>query len=474
MPQWQLNLRRFFKNIWIEVAVGVLVLISVGLTLMEFALETQNPRDVGMIELLMWLNDAITFIFIVELSLRYFAASSKREFFKSFWLDIIAVLPLFRVFRFGRALRLLRLVRIFRLFGVASRLTSHYPYIFRRGAWDFMVITGLIGVTIVFGTVAMMYFEHRAPVAEGEAQFNLDNSFWFSLYTLFAGEPIPGPPQTIAGRIVAVFIMFMGLTIFAIFAGTVSAFMVDRIRMEGKVNQLDDLKDHIVICGWSNKTEIVIREYRVSPSTRKIPIVVITELPSESIDVPPEIRTSVTFLHDDFTRIPALERAGIHRASTCLILSDATGHRNEQDSDARTILAALTVEKINPDVYTCAELINRDYGSHLDIGHVNEYVVSSEYSAYILAQAAMNRGLMGVLGELMTCERGNEFFRASIAERHIGSSFFDLLVELKQQHNAILVGVYGSDGSVILNPHDYQFKKDDEIVAICDRAVSLS
>jgi hypothetical protein len=35
---WQVSLAEFFANVWVEVSIGVLVLVSVGLTLVEFAL----------------------------------------------------------------------------------------------------------------------------------------------------------------------------------------------------------------------------------------------------------------------------------------------------------------------------------------------------------------------------------------------------------------------------------------------------
>ena len=91
-------------------------------------------------------NDLITMTFVVELTLRFLAASSKKRFFAEFWLDILATLPLFRVFRAARALRLLRLGRLFRLFGVMSRLSGHYPAMFRRGIFDFLSDHWVAGV----------------------------------------------------------------------------------------------------------------------------------------------------------------------------------------------------------------------------------------------------------------------------------------------------------------------------------------
>ena len=146
---WKLALRRFFHQAWVEIAIGVLVIVSVLLTLFEMWLEFKFQNGAKSVVTfagtfhpshLQWMNlanDFITLIFMVELTLRFFAASSKRRFFAEFWLDIIATIPLFRIFRSGRALRLLRLFRLLRLLGVMSRLSGHFPYVLRRGAVDF-------------------------------------------------------------------------------------------------------------------------------------------------------------------------------------------------------------------------------------------------------------------------------------------------------------------------------------------------
>ncbi len=511
---WQMALRRFFSLVWVEFAIGLLVIVSVLLTMFEFSLESSfasgaeqvptmfgvmTPMQLKRMELI---NEAITVIFVIELTLRFLAAASKRRFFSEFWLDILATIPVFRVFRSARAFRLLRLIRVIRLLGVISRLSSHYPYVIRRGAADFIMICTLLLVAVTFGTVAITHFERRpmdlenrdpaevievaspdgtsqlnrlpansdAPV---EDNFDLDNSFWFSLYTLFAGEPIPEAPRTLIGKIVTVFLMFMGLTIFAIFTGTVSAFMVDRLRVEGRIVEFDELHNHIVICGWTPKTEIIIHEYRAGKQTRRTPIVVISETPSEQLEALARQLSSVLFIHDDFTKADALERAGINHAQTCLILSDTSGGRSEQDADARTILAALTVEKINESVYTCAELFNRSYATHLKLGKVNDFVVSSEYGAHMLAQAAMTRGLINVFSELLTYQRGNEFHRVTIPEAWVGTTFDEKLSQVRETANIILVAVHSLGEDPVVNPENYVFRERDEVVVISCKAPKL-
>lgn len=502
-PAWRIAIRRFFARPGVEIFIGVLVLISVVLTLLELWLESQlvagnnsyiagyGPLTSNHLQWMMYINYGITAIFVIELWLRYIGAEVKRQFFKEFWLDIIATLPLFRVFRTSRALRLLRLIRLVRLLGVMSRLSSHFPAIFRRGAIDFLTICGLLLMAILFGTAGMTIFENANPqpnasrsgsvadVATGHDiesnnKFNMEDSFWFSVYTLFAGEPVPNQPKTLFGKIVTVFLMFMGLTIFAIFAGTVSAFMVERLRTEGRVIRMNDLHDHIVVCGWTPKTEVILHEYRANQSTRNLPIVIITENETDRINSDIEKLPNVFLIQDDFTKLTALNRAGISDARICIVLADTTGGRSEQDADARTILTSLTVEKVNPDVYTCAELFNRSYGTHLEMGQVNEFVVSEEYGAYVIAQAGMHRGLINVFGELLTYRHGNEFRRLPVPSSWVGRQFNEMLSELKNDKNAILVAVDGQEDSMDVNPENHTFAEGDQVVVICKGPLELS
>jgi uncharacterized membrane protein YkvA (DUF1232 family) len=73
-------------------------------------------------ETVVLLGDIITGIFIVELSLRWFAAPSTGAHWREFWLDWLAVIPVFRPIRALRAVRVLRALRLLRLyrFGVLA------------------------------------------------------------------------------------------------------------------------------------------------------------------------------------------------------------------------------------------------------------------------------------------------------------------------------------------------------------------
>lgn len=114
--RWVLRLKsrldRFFRRPAVDATVMALVLISVVLVVVELYEGVQGEA----LERVMLASDVITGIFIVELSLRWFAAPSTKAHWQEFWLDWLAVIPVFRPLRALRALRFLRALRLLRLY----------------------------------------------------------------------------------------------------------------------------------------------------------------------------------------------------------------------------------------------------------------------------------------------------------------------------------------------------------------------
>jgi voltage-gated potassium channel len=251
-----------------------------------------------------------------------------------------------------------------------------------------------------------------------------------------------------------------------LFTGSVSAAVIHRLRDEGAAMDWEDLENHLIICGWNRKAEIIVREYDAAKREDPMPVVVIARIEGHPQFADPALKKRVLFLDDDFTKISALQKANIGKASTCIVLSDTTRGRNERDADARTILAALTVEKLNPAVYTCAELNRREYAQHLTLGSVDDYVIGGEHSAFLLAQAALNRGTLNVFSELLSYEYGHKFCRIPVPERYVGKAFVDAFVDMKQKKNVTLVAVMDHEGKSHINPNERVLTKGDSLVAI--------
>ena len=107
------------------------------------------------------------------------------------------------------------------------------------------------------------------------------------------------------------------------------------------------------------------------------------------------------------------------------------------------------------------------------MGHVNDYVVSEEQNGFMLAQSALNPGLMSIFNELLSGEQGNQFYRLPIGNVWVGKTFLELFAYLKQTHNAILIAISEPTGIFQLNPSDYRFKQGDYMIVIAERKIQL-
>ncbi len=166
---------------------------------------------------------------------------------------------------------------------------------------------------------------------------------------------------------------------------------------------LEELKNHIIICGWHRSAALIIEELQSDKEYRLCPIVLIAEFNSEPyLDHGIIDRNRIYIIKDDYTKIEVLKKTSVEKAKIAFILPDKTIERSDQDRYARSVLAALIIEKLNKNIFTYVELLNRNNESHLQMAGVEEIIVSDEYSGNIMAATARNDRIISVLNELLT------------------------------------------------------------------------
>lgn len=62
-----------------------------------------------------WASAAIGAVFVVDLVVIFRGSAGVRDFFRRAWLDLLLLIPFFRIFRIGRVARLFRVNRLARL-----------------------------------------------------------------------------------------------------------------------------------------------------------------------------------------------------------------------------------------------------------------------------------------------------------------------------------------------------------------------
>ncbi|OQY26104.1 MAG: hypothetical protein B6244_14290 [Candidatus Cloacimonetes bacterium 4572_55] len=458
---------RFIHHKYTDIFIIVLILLSVTLVFIDIGLSDDDPFKT----VLFFSDWGIIAIFVVELSVRFYIAPRKRKFFRRYWVDIIAIMPLFRAFRM---LRVLRLLRIFRLGLLLNRRLSRFTQFFSEAYGEYLTIGIVVMVVILAGSVSLHLVENEVGSPENPHFKPLTKAFFWTLYTLIAGEMGQGEPSTVTGKVIAIIVMLSGLTLFAIFTGIISAAMVQKLKLqlEDKFMELEDLEDHTLICGWNRKGTLIVEELQSDKTERDRYIVIIAEL-----ECAPKFDSKIVdweiiyFMSADYTSLDVLKKAKADKATKAIILADKTRDRSDQDRDARTVLTALTIEKMNPTIFTCAELLNGDNEVHLEMAGVEEVIISDGYAATLMATATTTQGIIHLTKEIFSAKYGNQLIKIPSSERISQMTFSELSVYLKREHDAILISIERRDkfhrNKTFVNPSsDFQILPDDSLVLI--------
>lgn len=439
-----------------------LILLSIGLVFVEVALQ-QTEQDY---RLAVQMQAGLTILFWLELATRYWIARSKRRFFRNYWLDILAVLPAVHPFR------LLRLLRVGILL---NRNLGRLSLRLARGVGAQIGLLVTLGLILLTGTLGVYLLEGgRNPGFD-----SLEDALWWSVLTLVAGEPIGGEPLTLLGRVFTLLVMLGGLTMFAVVTGVVSAVMVQRLQtvMEFRTVELDELRDHVVICGWNRGGPRIIEELLFDPTMRACAVVIVAEFTETPEAMLHHLNLSQLYCQSgDYTRVDVLETVGIIHASRAILLADTSRPRSDQDRDARTVLAALTIEKLNPAIYTCAQLLDRNNDVQLKIAGVDDVIVADELASHLIATSARNQGSVEVLTELLTVQIGNQFYKVPVPPHWDDLTFWAAAERLKTEYDALLVAVETSlpTRKTLVNPEqDYRLRTGDRLVIIARREPDL-
>jgi len=219
---------------------------------------------------------------------------------------------------------------------------------FRREKLHRLLLFALIGLSV--GSFLVFYFEPRDVVK------NIFDAYWWAIVTMTTVGYGDIAPKTLFGRITAFLLMGFSIVLTVLISGTITSIMVDRKMKEAKGLQRVTFSNHIVVCGWNyNAEKILSALYRYEEKKQKVNIVLINELGAEELE---ETRykysgkyVDVHFIYGNFLHESVLERANIKGAKYVIILPEFGKDEATRKADEKTVLAALAIKNINPDVY---------------------------------------------------------------------------------------------------------------------------
>ena len=319
-----------------------------------------------------------------------------------------------------------------------------WRYVERRIGREFLSAAVLVFLVLITCAVLFWAFERRTNPADV-------TSFWSGFEwvtrTLLEQAP-PWEITTAVGKFLNYVVLVAGVGLVAIATGAVASKLFTFIMRKDLGMGQAKFDRHIVICGWSAKGVEILRELHADEVEHRSPIALLAPL-----ETSPTRDPLVTFIRGNTSSAEDLTRAGIERADTAIILADTSNPSAEPDDiDAKTLLTTLAVESLNPNCYTCVEVITSENRQHFQRTKADELVVSAELTGALLASSAVTHGLSHVISDLLTHPQGNEFYQVDVPAEAAGMSFYDALQVLKERYDCIPMAMKDTDGRWRINP----------------------
>lgn len=301
-----------------------------------------------------------------------------------------------------------------------------------------------------------------------EPKITWDNALWYSFVTITTVGYGDLSPVTTGGRIVGIITMIFGIGILGLFTASIASIFITRKMKEDKGMHSFEFENHLIICEWNYRTQDIIHELRLDDRLGTQHIILIAEIESKPID-----DDNLYFIRGGITE-ETLKRANLEKAKTVLILGDDRLDINARD--AKAVLSTLTVESINPDVYSIVELVNSSNVQHCERANADEIIVGSEFSSKLISRAALDHGISNVLSELLSSRYGNDLLKIPVPASMQGQSFIDIFTEMKRSNNSIVLAVQKNKGGTVISnpPLDYPVESDDYLIVISGKNPPLS
>ena len=214
--------------------------------------------------------------------------------------------------------------------------------------------------------------------------------------------------------------------------------------MEQGVRKMQNMKKHVVICGWKNDIKMLIRgilrKNREMNPTDIILISNIDDVKIQSLRDDMELQ-GLNILRGDFTEEQTLLNANIREAGKVLIIGENQENLNEELVDSRVFVCTLLVRKLNSKCHICAEIKTERYKNYLESQNCAEVIYVDEYTRYILSTSTNYGGMSKVMSSFLDNGDGVSVQIAPISENWIGKTYGELFAWYKSEKNILLLGV---------------------------------
>jgi len=379
--------------------------------------------------------------------------SSDKIFNKYFWYIFIASIFSITVILYILALILYKLGWLNKLHNSQTLITLFQKIYFYTFKYKYILLLSFIILSYSITVLIIKYFEHSWAIEHNvisvfdENPF-LESSLWLFIFgaTGYNGDFFPNSSE---GKLLVSLIPMFGLGGFFALIGFITSDQIKKYILEAKGMAKINSSNHIIICGWNEKTKLLIENLTHDNLSVKKDLVILTDTldynPIEKYNFNSQF---IKYVFGSPTNRESLDKANIQEANTAIIVSDSTS----SDPDARTILSVLAIERYceelteqkirdkDKEIYTIAEIVNPTNTQTAKDAKVDQVISLGDIESKIFTQSVQNPGVIKFIDEIFTYDEYNDIYSFNIIKecKLIGKNYDEALLILRNYEILLL------------------------------------
>ncbi len=463
-----------YKNIFDSLMI-ILILISIFILIKDVKQEASD-------RLLFINNVVISFVFLIEYTLRLWVSSSvtdiiikqneydtmlsrkfslytafieiikiKLKYILSFKaiIDLLAILPFFHQLRL---LRIFIVFRVFKLFRYAKSIQV-FVSVLQSKKFEFITL-GIFAIIVTFISSVLIYaMEATHPDSMIKTFFE---AFYWSLVTISTVGYGDISPITQEGRTVALFVIVAGIAVFSFTTSLiVTAFTqkLDEIKDMKVEEDISKMKEFYLVCGYESIAKDVVKKLSINSN-----VIILDE---DENRVKTAKSDGFNALNYDPGNVDSYKKLHINiqtqvKAVLCL-----------RECDVENVYSTLTIRSFNKDIFILSILMDEINRSKLIFAGVDELLYAKELVGMIAKELVGKRVAFEAIHELRTNINGIDMQEIIVNKRILEN--FNLISDFdNKKFRLILLGIYKqSEKKFVFNPQDnIKLEEGDYLIVI--------
>lgn len=271
-------------------------------------------------------------------------------------------------------------------------------------------------------------------------------------------------PATEAGKyVVALYVIPVGLSIFAFVLGRAAAWVSGHWQKRAKGLRAVDLDNHILLIGWNGERtmhllKLLMRERELAQEQQPIVLCV-------KVDMDNPLPDQIEFVKvSSFNKDEDMDKASVADAAVIIV---------DNPLDDLTMTTALYASHRNPDSHILAYFQDESLVKLLT-QHCPNVECMPSVAVEMLAKSAFDPGSSSLHFDLLSVEEGQAQFSVKVPEQAPPLKADIVFIQFKKKHNATVIGMakHSTPGAIELNPAlETAISPGDKIYYIADKRI---